>query len=104
MEDELLRQAEKNPVLRQYLEELSKSTTKLPNFYKNLTIKELAVIRKEAALDPDSCNFIYTVGSGFIHIDAKINQYNSIEKKLTQVEKIKLQAIKWGILSRASNV
>ncbi|MFA5311759.1 MAG: type II/IV secretion system ATPase subunit [Methanomassiliicoccales archaeon] len=104
MEDELLKQAETNPVLRQYLEELSKGTTKLPKFYKNLTIKELAVIRKEAARDPDSCNFIYTAGSGFIHIDAKINQYNSIEKKLTQVEKIKLQAIKWGILSRASNV
>ncbi|MCE5296656.1 MAG: type II/IV secretion system ATPase subunit [Euryarchaeota archaeon] len=104
MEDELLKQAETNPVLRQYLEELSKGTTTLPKFYKNLTIKELAVIRKEAARDPDSCNFIYTAGSGFIHIDAKINKYNSIEKKLTQVEKIKLQAIKWGILSRASNV
>ena len=102
MDEELIRQTEHNWYLKQYVEELSRATSKLPRYYETLTIRDLAEIRKEAQNDPKACNFIYKVGSSFIHINANKNQYASIEKQLDDMEKEKLRAIKQSILTRAS--
>ncbi len=102
MDEELIRQTEHNWYLKQYVEELSRATSKLPRYYETLTIRDLADIRKEAQNDPKACNFIYKVGSSFIHINANKNQYASIEKQLDDMEKEKLRAIKHSILTRAS--
>src|SRR5512137_1029362 len=102
MDEELIRQTEHNWYLKQYVEELSRATSKLPRYYETLTIRDLADIRKEAQNDPKACNFIYKVGSSFIHINANKNQYASIEKQLDDMEKEKLRAIKQSILTRAS--
>jgi flagellar protein FlaI len=103
MDEELLRQTETNSYLKHYLEELSRGTSKLPRYYETLSIRDLADIRKEAQKDPKGCNFIYKVGSGFIHINATKNQYASIEKQLDDMEKERLRAIKQSILTRASS-
>ncbi|QLH74280.1 MAG: type II/IV secretion system ATPase subunit [Methanomassiliicoccales archaeon] len=103
MDDELRKQASKNEYLRKYLDHLSKTTARLPRYYETLSVKDLADLRRESVKDPKSCNFIYKVASGYIHINAHKNAYVAIEKQLTDLEKDKLRQIKEAILDKASN-
>ncbi len=103
MADNLLAAAKKDLYLNEYVEELKKKTKILPKYFENLTVKELADIRKNATADPESANLIYRCGTGFVHIDSIHNRYLSIEHKLTDTEKDKLHLIKEAILDKASS-
>ncbi len=89
--------------LRDYIEELKKVTNILPKYYENMSVKDLADIRKNAIMDPNSANVIYKIGNGHIHIDALRSRYISIEHKLDMEEKEKLRIIKDNILEKASH-
>jgi len=88
--------------LREYIEELSKTTTVLPRYYDNLSVGDLAEIRKYAVADPSSANIIYKIGGGYIHIDAEHSRYITIETKLDLERKEKLRKIKDLILEKAT--
>lgn len=103
MDEALLKATQKSPDLKDYIDELSKTTGTLPKYYEALSVKDLNDIRKESVTDPKSCNFIYKAGSGFIHINAHKNTYTSVEKQLNDYEKDRLRAIKEAILDKASN-
>jgi flagellar protein FlaI len=98
----LLHAAKSDPYLREYIEELKKTTTILPKYYENITVKELSNIRKNATTDPTSANVIYKISNGHIHIDALRSKYTSIEHKLDPEEKDKLRKIKESILAKAA--
>ncbi len=100
--DGLSREMERNPYLKEYILELRKRTAILPRYFENLTVKDLAEIRKNAILDPGSANVIYKIGNGYIHIDALHSRYVSIEHHLTVEEKEKLRLIKESILEKAT--
>jgi len=102
MEDNLRKEAEKNPHLKRYLRELSRTTTMVPKFYEKMSIKELNDIRTAAVKDPASANVIYHVGTGYVHIDAPHNRYISVEMSLTEEEKEKMKRVKELILEKAS--
>jgi flagellar protein FlaI len=102
MEGDLKREAERNPHLAEYLRQLRKSTSIIPRFYETLSINELQEIRSEATRDPSKANFIYRVGTGYVHIDAPNNKYTSIEKALSSNEKKKYQKVKELILEKAA--
>ena len=51
MADNLLAAAKKDLYLNEYVEELKKKTKILPKYFENLTVKELADIRKNATAD-----------------------------------------------------
>ncbi len=95
--------AKGNIYLREYIDELQKVTNILPKYYENLSVKDLAEIRKNAILDPNSANVIYKIGNGHIHIDALRSRYVSIEHKLNMEEKEKLRMIKDSILEKATH-
>jgi flagellar protein FlaI len=99
---ELANEMARDPNLREYIEELRKTTNTMPRYYENLSVKDLAEIRKNAILDPTSANIIYKIGGGYIHIDALHSRYISIETKLNLEQKEKLRKIKDLILEKAS--
>jgi flagellar protein FlaI len=88
--------------IREYVEELRKTTNTLPRYFENLSVKDLADIRKNAIVDPTSANIIYKISGGYIHIDALHSRYISIEAKLDFEQKEKLRRIKELILEKAS--
>ena len=45
-----------NPYLREYIDELLTKTNVLPRYFNNLTVKDLADIRKNAVSDPNAAN------------------------------------------------
>jgi len=101
--DQNLQKAMKgNLYLTEYIEELKKTTNILPRYFDNLSVKDLAEIRKEAIMDPNAANVIYKIGNGNIHIDALRSRYISIEHKLNMEEKEKLRMIKESILEKAT--
>ncbi|HXZ24023.1 MAG TPA: type II/IV secretion system ATPase subunit [Methanomassiliicoccales archaeon] len=102
MDDLLRAEADKNPHLKKYLRDLSRTTTHLPKFYEKMSIKELNEIRTAAVKDPAAANVIYRVGSGYVHIDAPHNRYISIEMSLTEKEKEKMKRVRDLILEKAS--
>jgi flagellar protein FlaI len=102
MDEVLQRETDRNPHLRQYLKQLSRTTSQLPRFYERMSIKELNDIRTAAVKDPASANVIYKVGGGYVHIDAPHNAYISVEMSLTEKEKGKLKKVKELILEKAA--
>ncbi len=101
-EQSLEKAARSNIYLREYVEGLKKVSKVLPNYYENLSVKDLSDIRKKAATDISAANVIYKIGSGFIHIDALRSKYISVEHKLEEAEKEKLRLIKSSILEKAT--
>lgn len=102
IDPELEKETKKNIYLKEYINDLKKETNILPKYYDNLSVKELAEIRKNAIMDPTSANVIYRIGGGYIHIDALRSRYISIEHKLDLSEKEKLRMIKDAILEKAT--
>ncbi len=99
---ELANEMARDANIREYIEELRKTTNTMPRYFENLSVKDLADIRKNAILDPTSANIIYKIGGGYIHIDALHSRYISIEAKLNLEQKEKLRKIKELILEKAS--
>ncbi len=91
-----------NIYLKEYIDDLKKVTNLLPKYYDNLSVKDLAEIRKMAIIDPNAANVIYKIGNGNIHIDALRSRYVSIEHKLDMEEKENLRLIKESILEKAT--
>ncbi|NLI73460.1 MAG: type II/IV secretion system ATPase subunit [Euryarchaeota archaeon] len=92
----------RDPHLREYIKELKKTTNLLPKYFENLSVGDLAEIRKNAILDPTSANIIYKIGGGHIHIDALRSRYITIEARLNLEEKEMLRRIKDLILEKAA--
>ncbi|MCG7841013.1 MAG: type II/IV secretion system ATPase subunit, partial [Methanomassiliicoccales archaeon] len=102
MDDDLFKAIRENVLLREYVGELKRKTSIMPKYFDKLSVQELSDIRKLAAKDPTTANLIYRAGSSFVHINALVNMYVSIEKKLTDIEKVKMALIKEAILDKAS--
>lgn len=102
MSPELKNEIARDVSIREYIGELQKTTNTMPRYFENLSVKDLADIRKNAIVDPSSANIIYKIGGGYIHIDALHSRYNSIETRLNLEQKDKLRKIKDLILEKAS--
>lgn len=99
---ELANEMARDANIREYIEDLRKTTNQMPRYFENLSVKDLADIRKNAIVDPASAYIIYKIGGGYIHIDAMHSRYISIEAKLNLEQKEKLRKIKELILEKAS--
>jgi flagellar protein FlaI len=102
MSPELKNEIARDVSIREYISELQKTTNTMPRYFENLSVKDLADIRKNAIVDPGSANIIYKIGGGYIHIDALHSKYISIETRLNLEQKEKLRKIKELILEKAS--
>lgn len=102
MDELLLKEMKGNTFLRDYIDELKRTTSKLPRYYEKMSVQDLSEMRKLAAVDPAAANIIYKTGGGFVHINAFINMYLSIEQKLSESEKEKMRLVKESILEKAS--
>jgi flagellar protein FlaI len=102
-DDKMLQQMKKNPLLREYVHSVRKEGCVVPRYYENLSVKDMADIRKEAILNPDASNIIYKVGKGYVHIWPQKNMYINVERQLDQEQKDKLRLIRDIILEKASD-
>jgi archaeal flagellar protein FlaI len=102
MDELLLKEMKGNTFLKDYIDELKRTTSKLPKYYEKLSVQDLSEMRKLAAVDPAAANIIYKTGGGFVHINAIVNMYMSIEQQLKESEKEKMRLVKESILEKAS--
>ena len=103
MADDIFKRMEENDLLREYMGDLRQRTSVMPRYFDKLSVQDLSDIRKTAAKDPSAANIIYRAGPSFVHINAEKNKYVSIEKRLTESEKLKMMMIKESILDKASS-